>query len=209
MLVEHGATRARILAALRAQPATAVELAKELGLESAGVRRHLEDLLRGGLVTAEFRHGKVGRPKKTYALTQRGRETGPRRYPDLLLLLARTITAERGPQELDALMAAAGDGLARASSEEVPLLGSPRARAEQLAKILRDLDFPVEVQPIEGGFRVIRRDCIFLKLARAHERAVCGAFDETFLSRLTGARVVMERRLARGDNACVHEFHWS
>ena len=69
-----GDTRARILTAVQAGGATAPDLACELGISAAAVRRHLGAMQSDGLVdSAPVHDGGTGRPAERWTLTQRGK----------------------------------------------------------------------------------------------------------------------------------------
>lgn len=94
-------TRARIFAFLvnRRGPAGTEEVAAELGLHPNGVRRHLERLEAGGLVTrSQVREGH-GRPRDSWAVSAEAQPGGesPRAYSDLARWLARAMPAGPGP----------------------------------------------------------------------------------------------------------------
>src|SRR6267378_1747409 len=79
-----GPKRARILGLLLAQTRTAKETAESLKIQVSAARKHLERLRELGLVDEQFQKAEMGRPKKLYALTEKGKELFPRQY-DLLL----------------------------------------------------------------------------------------------------------------------------
>lgn len=90
-------TRARLFAKLRERrrAATTEELATALGLHVNGVRRHLEQMHRGGLLErARTRHGR-GRPRDEWSIASGARPDGeaPRGYGDLARWLARAAPA--------------------------------------------------------------------------------------------------------------------
>jgi predicted ArsR family transcriptional regulator len=74
-------TRERILAILRrSDGATIDQLAAEVGLAGATVRRHLDVLLRDGHVTIQQSRGRTGRPRYVFFLTQSGADLFPHHY---------------------------------------------------------------------------------------------------------------------------------
>ena len=74
-------TRDEILALLRRHTSMSVEdLARELGLSPATVRRHLDVLLRDDFVSVAQVRGGTGRPKHVFTLTEVGAEMFPHHY---------------------------------------------------------------------------------------------------------------------------------
>ncbi|WP_448850792.1 helix-turn-helix transcriptional regulator [Corynebacterium sp. 335C] len=102
-----GDTRRRILLALlERNPASASEVASDLGLSSAAVRRHLDILLEEGLAEEAPPHGRRtrgrGRPARSYRLTDAGRSRFGHGYDDL------------AAEALEALRDAGGDAAVEA-----------------------------------------------------------------------------------------------
>src|SRR5260370_40609267 len=95
-----GSGDGRILFHLKARgPQSAVDVGSRFGMTSTGARQHLCNLEADGLVEAEFRRQKRGRPTKYWHLTGRGHGRFPDRHADLTLeLLAATkpIFVEKG-----------------------------------------------------------------------------------------------------------------
>src|SRR5262245_21992953 len=74
-------TREEILAILRRHDRMGVEdLARELGLAGATVRRHLDVLQRDNYVAVTQVRGRTGRPRHLFALTEAGSELFPHHY---------------------------------------------------------------------------------------------------------------------------------
>ena len=103
--VETAGTRVRLVRSLLSDgPATAAGLADRLGLTSAAVRRHLDQLLLDGAVEARERppYGPVGRrgrgrPAKVFTLTDTGRESFEQAYDTLAVDALRHLERMVGP----------------------------------------------------------------------------------------------------------------
>ena len=81
-----GESKERILELLLGGSKSAGEIAESLQIQKSAARVHLESLQSLGAVRSRFKIEKMGRPKKVYELTEKGREIFPRKY-DLFLTL--------------------------------------------------------------------------------------------------------------------------
>src|SRR5438105_3059414 len=87
-------TREEILAILRRRERMGVEdLAQELGLAGATVRRHLDVLQRDNYVTVAQVRGHTGRPRHLFSLTEAGADLFPHHYVRLTQRLLGEIVA--------------------------------------------------------------------------------------------------------------------
>ena len=164
-----GGTREAILDILRRHDQRSVDdLAGELGLAGATVRRHLDVLLRDGYVAVSQIRGRTGRPRYAFSLTESGAELFGRHYVRITRRLLHEIselTAEettgRGGEEIaDLVFAKLSDRLA---AEYAPRVGGRdvEERARAVAALLEDEGFEVEVGASEGGgdLRMLARGC--------------------------------------------------
>lgn len=184
--------------------ARTAELATVADISKTAARRHMEDLVEEGAVEAFFRQEGIGRPSKFYQLTDAGRERFPRRYDLAAEHLIRALLERDAEAELDETMREAGRQIAATLGEEIPSEGTPRERADAVVEALQELGFPTELEVHDDRFVLVRRDCIFLKLAREHRDAVCQHLDTTMLEALTGDVVQLEGCIPDGRDDCRH-----
>ena len=78
-IVSVGDTKETILELLLGGSKSAGEVAETLQIQKSAVRVHLESLQSSGVVRSKFKIEKMGRPKKVYELTEKGREFFPRK----------------------------------------------------------------------------------------------------------------------------------
>jgi predicted ArsR family transcriptional regulator len=120
-------------------PSTAADLADQVGLTPAGVRRHLDALAAEGLV--EAREQRVygqrgrGRPAKVFALTGPGRAVFHHVYDGIAIDALQFIAETGGDAAVDAFARRRFAGLA-ARYREVLAAAEPRDRAGLLADAL-------------------------------------------------------------------------
>lgn len=198
------ATRAALVDLLRAGPTEATTLAEELGLAANGVRRHLAELERDGLVSsAPGTSAGPGRPPTTYRLTDRAR----RLYPDRSAHLARDALAwidqRYGRSELLAFLR---DRAGRQGSDYAEALeragDDPTERAERLAELLTEDGFIAEVVPEDATtLRLHQTHCAVADIAKANPQ-IC-AQEAALFRRLLGTKVSRKTTIAAGADACI------
>ena len=207
-------TREAILGILRRQDRVSVDqFARELDLAGATVRRHLDVLLRDGLISVTQVRSGPGRPRYAFSITEAGADAFPHHYIRLtqrlieeIVTLSPAETAGRNGRELAELVfsklaarlaAECGPRVAGATLEE---------RARSCVALLSEegIDFEVDLGPADieepDQLRVLGRGCPCRRvasLARARAGAVDGAspaandctHDRRLLQLLLGARV--------------------
>lgn len=154
--------RLHVLRLLAAEgPLGVRELAQRVGLRPNGVRRHLDLLVRAGLVAAHAgRSAGPGRPRLLYARAAGEERVGYPLLADMLAgTLARVAEAEAAEEE--------GRSWGRRLVERAPAADAGRA----LTTMLDRLGFAP--QTADGGLRVDIHRCPFDDTARSYPGVVC------------------------------------
>ena len=207
-------TREEILAILRRHDRMGVEdLARELGLAGATVRRHLDVLQRDNYVAVTQVRGHTGRPRHLFSLTEAGSELFPHHYVRLtqrllgeIVGLDATETVGRSGGQIAALVfEKMADRIAEEYAprvEGVTLLDRARSAAALVAD--EGIDFEVVPQGGTGsGAEVVQlfgRGCPCTRLAVSAPDEACD-HDRRMLERVLGVTV---RSLAPKD--IPHDF---
>jgi len=203
-------TREEILALLRRYPARTVdELATELGLAGATVRRHLDVLLRDDLVAVSQVRGGPGRPRHIFSLTEAGAGVLPHHYVRMtqrllgeIVALGAEETAGRSGQEIAGVVF---DRMAaRIASEYAPRVAGAtlEERARSAVALIADegLDFEVFVE--DDGVHLLGRGCLCSRVDNPSAPVQPCEHDQAMLSTLIGG-TVRPLPLYR----VPHEFH--
>ncbi len=196
-------------ALLRRGSATVADLADQLGLTGAAVRKHLEDLVADGLAEAserppfgpDLRPRRRGRPARYYHLTQQGRDHFEQDY-DHLAVSALRFMAETGGS--DAVMAFARRRVGELEERFADLMDpdqAPSERVEVLADALAAEGYAAVVVPNDSGVQVCQHNCPVAHVA-AEFPQFCEAETEAF-GRLLGTHVMRLATLAHGDGVCT------
>ncbi len=207
-------TRERILSILRrSDGATIDQLAAEIGLAGATVRRHLDVLLRDGHVTIQQAKGRTGRPRYVFFLTEAGADLFPHHYVRLTHRLLDEIlsldTRETEGRDGRALAGLVFDRMAdRLALEYASRLrgGALEDRARRAAALLAEEGIDFEVIPAtepggEGAVDLVGRGCPCLRVSERSEAAASELtssdatagceHDRRLLQRLLGVQVAI------------------
>jgi len=200
-----GPTRARIVALLLVRPRTAKDVAEILKIQVSAARKHLERLGEFGLVEDQFQRAELGRPKKLYALTEKGKELFPRQYDMLLTETIAQLAKEKSPEYPESIMNKIADGVVE---REGLIEGNRGEKAEKLVKLLDGLGFEASLKKSEDSLVFVSSNCPLLKTAEAHREIVCRGFHEQLLRKSLGTlQVKRESWIVDGDSYCTHTIH--
>ncbi len=202
-----GETRARVVHALRRQPATVADLAAGVGLSEVAIRRHLQTLTSEGLVTATtVRRVGPGRPSAHYRLTDKARRLFPDNSAELANELMGYLEQQHGrPELLRFLRWRVGRHAGRYAAALGDAQGV-RERAESLAELLSADGFDSSVEPVtapDGAttLQLTQGHCAIAEVAAEHPE-LC-AFEASLFRDLLGAKLSRRETIATGATACV------
>lgn len=199
-------TRGRIIEELAISPQTARDLARKLGIQESAARGHLDRLQGRGLVVPTFHREGVGRPRKRYLLTSEGQELFPRKYEMLLDSVMEELLAREGEGFVSALFASAARRMAKEIAQSLPPSKGLQDRVQALARSLNELGFRTTVEKsAEGGFKLVRTNCVFRHNALTHAYLLCDVFDKHLTEALLGqVGVDLQDSIGRGSMRCTH-----
>ncbi len=181
--------------------ATVVEISRELGLNQANIRRHLEVMRAEGLVDITLRRHEIGRPSNVYKLTERAEEMSAH-YPRLVNRLVREMASR---PDAAPLLAQVFDGVADAVtvSHQPMVTGTTIAqRVAQTSITLQDEGIVDHWHKDADGFHLLNTTCPYKKAAEASD-AACNA-DHKVVQTLIGAPVEQITRIVDGHQACEY-----
>lgn len=203
--VDDASTRSRVSRTiLENGPSTAADLADQLGLTPAAVRRHLDQLVADGVVEARDQRivgqrGR-GRPAKVFAISDAGRDHFAHAYDELAAGALRFL-AQTGGDE--AVMAFARHRLTDLEDRYRPLLEQvePVERPQALASALSNDGFAASVGTTPAGTQMCQHHCPVAHVAEEFPQ-MCEAEAEMF-ARLLGTHVQRLATIAHGDGVCT------
>jgi predicted ArsR family transcriptional regulator len=200
-------TRDRVVRLLLERgPATAADLSEALGLSPAAIRRHLDSLTADGRITAREQTSRAprgrGRPAKTFALTDAGRESFPHTYDDLASTALRYLSRVGGDRAVAAFAAERVAALEDRCRTAMDGAGDdPIARREALAAALSAEGYAASASAIAGGGQLCQHHCPVAHVA-AEFPQLCEA-ETQVISRLVGSHVQRLATIAHGDGVCT------
>lgn len=204
MLVDTEAknTRERVLQTLLAnERCTINELAESVDINPISVRHHISRLEAEGLVkSAEERHG-VGRPRRLYFLTEKGRERFPTRYIRLTLRLLQQLK-ESLPQPMVAkLFSQMAKDLAEEYAYEVSDL-SIEERLQLIQQLLSAEGFQIEWEQDGENYLLREINCPYYHIGQNHPE-VC-VIDQTLIATLLDLPATKVQCMLNGDAHCTY-----
>jgi predicted ArsR family transcriptional regulator len=162
-------SRARLFASIQAAtaPVGTVQLASAVGLHVNGVRRHLEQLRRAGLIERRKSTGGRGRPRDEWSIARTANPGGerPKAYADLARWLARVTPV--GPRRLLEI-----ERTGREIGRELVPAGADRT-AESFEAALAALGFQPEMAVTEGATTCRLGNCPYRDSVRENPDVVC------------------------------------
>jgi len=196
---------------LESGPLTAADLAEQLHLSAAAVRRHLDLLVTDGLLTEveprtfPKRPRGRGRPARAYALTDAGRSSFGHAYDDLASTALRYLRETGGEEAVVAF----AEHRASTLAERIQLKFDAKRPAESIATALTDEGYAATVEPAgnadaglhPGGVQICQHHCPVAHVA-ADFPEICEA-ETRALAEVLGTYVQRLATIAHGDGVCT------
>jgi DeoR family transcriptional regulator, suf operon transcriptional repressor len=218
-VVNLGETKERILELLLDGSKSAGEVAERLQIQKSAARVHLESLQSLRAVRSKFKIEKMGRPKKVYELTEKGREFFPRKYDLFLNLVLDKIAGKKGQAEVREIIESIAEDIASGIRAKINKKNNHNANhdLEQSLKIINDatnqMGFASSLERDEkdDSFYIQSRNCILHKVASANQDMIChGLHDKIISKALEGnkpdARIELKECMALGNEYCRHNI---
>jgi DeoR family transcriptional regulator, suf operon transcriptional repressor len=177
------------------------ELAETVQINPISVRHHISRLEAEGLVASEeTRHG-VGRPRRFYFLTEKGREHFPTRYIRLTMRLLEQLKESVPPIFIKGLFTQMAQDMA--SSFRSEMTGLPMdQRIELVKQFLTQEGFNVEVEKLGDAYHIHESSCPYFQVGQTHPE-VC-SLDQTLISTLLNIPAQKVQCLLHGDAHCTY-----
>lgn len=213
-IVNLGETKEKILELLLDGSKSAGEVAERLQIQKSAARVHLESLQSLRAVRSKFKIEKMGRPKKVYELTEKGREFFPRKYDLFLNLVLDKIAGKKGKAEAREIIESIAEDIASGIRSKIDKNNHDRDLEHSL-KIINDatnqMGFASSLGRDEkdSSFYIQSKNCILHKVASNNQEMIChGLHDKIISKSLEGnnpdARIELKECMALGNEYCRH-----
>ncbi len=193
----------RLLELLRCSgPLSIAEIAEASGVTATAVRQRLGRLMGQQLVTRSIERSGRGRPRHTYALSDKARRQAGTNFADLARVLWQEILAEDDVKLRQRLLDRVARSLARQYGNRIH--GATAAeKMRSIRQLFEERDVPFVVQ--EGSELPILQacDCPYPELAE-HDRTICDV-ERQVLSRLLDEDVHLSQCRLDGAGCCEFE----
>jgi DeoR family transcriptional regulator, suf operon transcriptional repressor len=209
-----GETKERILELLLGGSKSAGEVAESLRIQKSAARVHLETLQSLRAVRSKFKIEKMGRPKKVYELTEKGREFFPRKYDLFLNLVLDKIAGKKGEAEAREIIESIAEDIASGIRAKIDKNNHHPHDLEQSLKIINDatnqMGFAssLEREEKDSSFYIQSKNCILHKIASNNQDMIChGLHDKIISKSLEGnsdVRIELKECMALGNEYCRH-----
>jgi predicted ArsR family transcriptional regulator len=198
----------RILIQLKTRgPAETLALAGALGISRQAALQHLERLAAEGLVDHSDERRGVGRPRRTWRLTEAAQARFPDTHAQLTVELLDAVRAEFGEAGVERLIARREAQTAKAYRTALAPAADLQARVARLAELRTAEGYMADWTPDPGGgFLLVENHCPICAAAAACQ-GFCRAELEVFRHAL-GPDVAIERcdHILAGARRCAYRI---
>ncbi len=173
-------------------------------MTAVAARQHLEPLEAEGLVAYEEQPRGVGRPARTWRLTEKAAGLFPDSHGELAVAMLGSMRQAFGEEGLERLVALRTRAQIRAYRKRV----SPRAplhrRVAALAAIRREEGYMAEWSREGKGFLLVENHCPICAAARTCQGLCAGELD--LFRAVLGARVERTEHILAGARRCLYRI---
>ena len=210
-----GETKQKILELLLHDVAmSAGEVSDRLQIQKSAARVHLESLKTVGAIKSKFQIEKMGRPKKVYELTEKGRELFPRKYDMFLNLVLNKIAGIKGEDEATEIVESVADDLAAGIRARISHENSG-GNLDSALRIINDASnemgfvSSLEKDEKDNSYCIQSKNCILYKVASSNQSTICHGLHDRIISKSLdqdkpGIKVELKECMALGNEYCRH-----
>ncbi len=195
-------TRQRVLDTLLKQKRCTInELAEAVEINPISVRHHITRLEAEGLVTsAEERHG-VGRPRRSYFLTENGMERFPTRYMRLTMRLLEQMKDSLPSSMVKSLFSQMALDVIADYQGDLESMNMDE-RLKVLKEMLNNEGFNIEWELEGDQYHIRETNCPYYHVGQNHPE-VCSV-DQTLISTVLALPAEKVKCILHGDQTCTY-----
>ncbi len=187
-------------------PLSAADLAQELGVSSMAVRQHLYQLQDEELVVASSEPKGVGRPAKTWELTDKANAGFADAHADLTVDLIEAVKSAFGEEGMERLLDVRSEVQIEAYRKRLAGTQNLKQRVQALAEIRTEEGYMADVLREDGTLYLVENHCPVCRAARACT-GLCAHELEVFQKVLgEGAQVERTQHILKGARRCAYRI---
>jgi len=198
----------RILLFLKARgPSVAADLARHLDVTAVAARKHMAALADQGLVRYSDERGRVGRPKRLWALTEKAEARFPDSHALLTIELIDTARATFGEDGLDRLVSGREEAMLRRYEDRLGGKTRLQDRVAAICKLRSEEGYMAEWRRLpDSSLLLVENHCPICAAARRCQ-GFCRSELELF-RRLLGDAATIERaeHILAGARRCAYRI---
>ena len=185
----------------KTEGATLDVLSAHLGVTRTATKEHILNLEHLGFIVYQDHKGSVGRPKRSYLLSQEGHETFPKQYSWLSNILLEELAEDLGSDKVVKIMKSLANKVATSMKERFKNKSSVELLNE-ITKSMDELGYRAKLKQtdLRKGAVIEASNCVYHSVAKQHPE-LC-QFDIQFLENVSGLKVKLESCIAKGGATC-------
>ena len=196
-------TRGKIVEELhRLQSASAVDLARDLGLTPNAIRQQLLVLERDGFVSERSVRRGPTKPTLEFSLTSRAEQLFTQPYDRMLSAVLSEVRNQDGAQGVARIFEGIAKRTARSARERITS-PTPEGKMAGLTALLRKKGVNADYNLIDGGFELHEHNCPYATVVKEHPE-VCSVIHRV-LDETVGGTHAQTESLATGGAECRFE----
>jgi predicted ArsR family transcriptional regulator len=196
-------TKDKILDLLKKEVSLTVnDLIEELGITHMAIRKHLNIMVKDGLLhSVEIKQSK-GRPLYRYALTEKGDRLFPKNYEGISVEFLQDIKDSFGEESVETLFKKRERRLTSQYKEQVQKKSSHLEKIQEIEKIQNDKGYMAKANQIDDTtFELIEYNCPIMAIANNFKTA-CKCETEMFKNVLGTDQVKRVTCKTEGNHHC-------
>lgn len=177
------------------------ELMIHFTISEVAVRRHLNDLIRQGLVQERVMKQDIGRPYHLYTLTSRGHGTFPNQYDQLPVELLKDLETVHGQEAVEEVL------LKRKEREEANIIATVAnvefdEKLKKIAELQAEKGYMLEYERTEDGhYKVKNYNCPIYNLASSFKQ-ICRNEKDMYKNIFPNSNVIVQSCMTKGEQYC-------
>jgi len=178
------------------------DLSEKVGITPMAVRQHLQSLERQGLIHNIIKKTGIGRPVHLYGLTERAENIFPKTYGKFINEVFQSIEDLDGSKKIDDIFRVRKEKAFAERSSVLSELPDQGAKVRTMAEMLNQRGYMVELEDVDGGYRLKQFNCPVVEVAQKYNEAC--KYELELYKELLGPGVHRDECISHGDSSCSY-----